>query len=96
MHHHKGAMRLWIVHNGFIRTDKHFAPVRMLEAAAERLGVTAEAVPSDSAHVLLGCGRVDAGDGPDAVVFWDKDVALARSLEAAGIPVFNPSGAIAA
>lgn len=96
MHHHRVAMRLWIVHNGFIRTDKHFAPVRMLEAAAERLGVMAEAVPSDMVHVSLGCGRVDAGDRPDAVVFWDKDVALARSLEAAGIPVFNPSGAIAA
>ena len=96
MHHHTEAMRLWIVHNGFIHTDKHFAPVRMLEAASERLGVTAEAVPSDMVHVLLGCGRVDAGDGPDAVVFWDKDAALARSLEAAGLQVFNPSGAIAA
>ena len=88
-------MRLWIVHNGFIRTDKHFSPVRMLEAAAERLGVTAEAVPSDMVHVSLGCGMVDAGSVPDAVVFWDKDAALARSLEAAGIPVFNSSRAIA-
>ena len=32
---------------------------------------------------------------PDFVLFWDKDVALARRLEDAGHPVFNSSGAIA-
>lgn len=31
---------------------------------------------------------------PDFVLFWDKDVALARLLEARGIPVFNSSEAI--
>lgn len=33
---------------------------------------------------------------PDFVLFWDKDVRLARMLEAAGFRLFNPAGAIAA
>lgn len=32
---------------------------------------------------------------PDFVLFWDKDIALARSLENRGIPVFNSANAIA-
>ena len=32
---------------------------------------------------------------PDFVLFWDKDVALAQRLEAAGLPVFNSATAIA-
>lgn len=32
---------------------------------------------------------------PDFVLFWDKDVLLAKSLENKGIPVFNSSNAIA-
>lgn len=32
---------------------------------------------------------------PDFVLFWDKDIALARSLEKKGIPVFNSANTIA-
>ena len=32
---------------------------------------------------------------PDFVLFWDKDVNLARLLESRGIPVFNNADAIA-
>jgi len=32
---------------------------------------------------------------PDFVLFWDKDVALAQRLEAAGLPVINSAAAIA-
>ncbi len=31
---------------------------------------------------------------PDFVLFWDKDINLARSIERSGIPVFNSSSAI--
>lgn len=33
-------------------------------------------------------------DAPDFVLFWDKDIMLAKSLESRGIPVFNSSSAI--
>ncbi len=33
--------------------------------------------------------------GADAVLFWDKDLPLAGALERRGLPVFNPSSAIA-
>ena len=37
---------------------------------------------------------VAAAGSPDFVLFWDKDIKLARLLESLGLRLFNPAGAI--
>ena len=41
-------------------------------------------------------GLVTSHSLPDFVLFWDKDIRLARHLEILGLPVFNSSKAIEA
>ena len=65
--------------------------------------MTAAVVGGMPAIVLDGClygnqVRVPSGDVgsmPDFVLFWDKDVRLARMMEAAGFRLFNTASAIA-
>lgn len=86
---------MWIVHNGFIDTEKHFQPIDQLKAAADRLGVEAKVVTNNSIESWID-GRIRIYDLPEKVLFWDKDIRLARMLESAGAKVFNPSAAIEA
>lgn len=86
-------MRGWLVVNGFFCTGKFTELTEMFVAAAERKGICLE-VRSNS-EIYTGIFELDpAVSRPDFVLFWDKDVILARYLELSGIPVYNSSRSI--
>lgn len=73
-----------IVNHGLM-TEKYTEQTALYTEAAERLGMTL--------HVYTNAQRPE--NCGDFVLFLDKDVVLARTLELAGIPVFNSATSIA-
>ncbi|MBE6579680.1 MAG: RimK family alpha-L-glutamate ligase [Ruminococcaceae bacterium] len=73
-----------IVNHGLM-TEKYTEQTALYTEAAEGLGITL--------HVCTNAQRPETYG--DFVLFLDKDVVLARTLELAGIPVFNSATSIA-
>lgn len=79
--------------NSYVKSEKFSQLYRLLELAAPACDVSLS---------LRGNGEVCLpvpgawAERPDFVLFWDKDVALARAMEGQGIPLFNCSRAIEA
>ena len=88
-------MPIKVIYNGFWNP----APpdtVQKLVAAASCLGIPAEAIAHHTLHpVVDGDISVAGVTTGDVVLFFDKDVRLARSLEGIGAHVFNSAAAIA-
>ena len=86
-------LRGWLVVNGFLYTGKFTELTDMLVAAAERKEICLEV--RSNAEIYTGIFELDPTvSRPDFVLFWDKDVILARYLELSGIPVYNSSRSI--
>ena len=78
--------------NHFYQSQGLSALCGRLEEEAAALGVVLER--RTAAAFLTPLGAPLAPDF-DFVLFWDKDILLARRFEAAGLPVFNTADAIA-
>ncbi len=84
----------WLVVNHFLQTNKFTELYSRFENGAQKAGL--------SLSVKTGCELLQtvgeyAGlqvDRPDFVLFWDKDVRLAKQLESQGFRVFNSAEAI--
>lgn len=86
-------MNGWIVVNGFLYTNKFSELTRMFGAAAFKHQIYLEV--KSNAEIYTGIFEMDKSiEKPDFVLFWDKDVILAKYLEISGIPVYNSSTAI--
>lgn len=89
-----GAPRGWLVSNARVNSEK-FVELRE-HLVRDAAGAGAELTCLTNFE-LAGI-RPDNGSlgpaSPDFVLFWDKDVALARALELTGVPVFNKPRAI--
>ncbi len=87
----------WLVANAFLRSEKFDDLYRLLIDAFRAQGDNLELYPNSAfASPVDEFPRPRGADGrPDFVLFWDKDVALARRFEDAGLRVFNTSSAIA-
>lgn len=86
----------WIIYNGFLESDKFFDFAHMLQVAALDRGHHAEIKKNEEIINFL---HKDSFTNyhenlPDYVLFTDKDIYLANSLERLGIPVFNRAEAI--
>lgn len=83
----------WLVVNSFIDSKKFHSLYGFLQNAARKFDVRLEMKTGDS---LLCDIEADFGDVPlpDFVLFWDKDVYLARRLEAKGLRLFNNAKAM--
>lgn len=87
----------WLVVNGFLKKEKFWEIYEWLMAAGKKDGL--ELIMFENTELLL------AGDyflnpearerRPDFVLFWDKDVRLAKRLEKMGFLVMNSSESIA-
>lgn len=77
----------WLVVNGFLGGAKYSELYAYLLTAARKQSINLVLMRNDDL-----VGTMPAL--PDFVLFWDKDVALARRLERAGVPVFNSARAI--
>ena len=86
-------MNAWLVVNGFVGSEKFRELYGFLSSAAQKRGITLEVKTNDSLALPLG-ERICDGERPDFVLFWDKDVSLARRLEAEGVRLFNTASAI--
>ena len=86
-------MNAWIVVNGFVDSAKFRELYGFLSRAAEKRGITLNVKATDTFAVPVG-EKITANERPDLVLFWDKDVSLARRLEAEGVRLFNSARAI--
>ncbi len=84
-----------LIVNHFLGSEKFADIYDRLRAAAEAHGVKLQLMTNRA--LLHAEGEpLPLPFHPDFVLFWDKDVALARELEAAGLSVFNNAAAIEA
>lgn len=85
----------WVVRNGTHTGNNFTQLIDSLQSAAKRRGAVLYEVLSNKALPYIKDGQACIGyQGaplPDFVIFWDKDMHLARHLELMGIRVFNSS-----
>ena len=76
----------FLVINHFLRSEKLCTLHNYLADSAQELGIELKTITNQE---MLFCD-----EKADFVLFWDKDVNLARALENSGMRVFNSSSAI--
>ena len=87
-------MNAWLVVNGFIGSEKFREIYTFLSKAAEKRGIYLDIKTNDIlASVPIG-ERICKDEHPDFVLFWDKDIRLAKRLESEGLRLFNTASAI--
>ena len=79
----------WLVVNGFLNSNKFNEIYDWLKAAFEKRGHTIEVYTNTELASVD-----DIRYKPDFVLFWDKDIPLAKRLEKIGLKLFNSSKAI--
>jgi len=77
----------FLVVNATLSGEKFDTLHKHLVSAAERLGIMLKI--KNNAEMLF------CEEEADFVLFWDKDIPLARTLEQRGLPVFNSAASIA-
>lgn len=82
----------WLVVNEFLQSNKFNEIHQWLSHAGMRQGINLVLKTNSELLIDLPGGKSE-GD-IDFVLFWDKDVRLAKHLEQIGYPVFNSSKAI--
>ena len=88
----KGAVLI----NGYLDGRSFLEPAEMMVSSAQKMGVEMSIIRNSDLRAPIGDrDALSAAMGdPDFVVFWDKDVNLARNLEICDIVVFNTSECI--
>jgi RimK family alpha-L-glutamate ligase len=95
----KKALKGWIVYNGSLLTPKFMDQVKWFIRAAKDSGIELLAFRNDELGAAVIDGQLTILTEkeyirPDFVIFWDKDVRLARQLEQMGMRLFNRSKTI--
>lgn len=88
----------WLIVNGFLESPKFEEIYNWILAASKENNVEIRKLTNDQVTSILpiSSGETDWKTKPDFVLFWDKDVKLARMLEAEGFKAFNSADAIEA
>lgn len=85
----------YIIINGFLREEKFFSLYSALKQSADKAGLQLELKTNIELMCDIASGKTVANAAlPSFAIFWDKDVRLAKTLEAAGMKIFNSAGAI--
>lgn len=82
-------MNGWLVINGFLHSNKFNEIYSWLKAAFEKRGYVISVYTNIE---LAAVNNIE--DKPDFVLFWDKDIPLAKRLEKMGLRLFNSAAAI--
>ena len=80
------------VSNAYLRDPKFAEPAQMLSAAAKEMGIGLRCITNADLPCAIGASSEFEdilGEYGDFVIFWDKDVRLARNLQVCGYQVFN-------
>lgn len=89
--HKKG----YLIVNGFLREGKFLSLYSELSESARYMGLEIELKTNIDLMADIANGKcVSEGSLPELAIFWDKDIRLAKMLEAAGMKLFNSSRAI--
>lgn len=91
-------MQGWLVVNGYLKSEKFQEIYRWLMDAAKKEDIYLREIPNDQLDSILPANpqNINWKERPDFVLFWDKDVKLARLLEREGFRVFNCADGIEA
>lgn len=88
-------MNGWLIVNGFLNSEKFNDLTQLFCEAAKKQRIQLRVVLNTEQLVTLGMPNVmQPEERPDFVIFWDKDILLAKYLESLEIPVFNSSSCI--
>lgn len=93
-------MKAWIIYNGALKFNKITNLVDKLVEDGKELGIdftlikNNEILPKYDKLGKLGLLFVKEVPEPKFIIFWDKDILLARHLEKMGYQLFNSSKAI--
>lgn len=79
----------WLVVNGFLHSDKFNEIYNWLKTAFEKKGHTIDVYTNIELSSIT-----EITNKPDFVLFWDKDIPLAKRLEKMGLKLFNSALAI--
>ena len=84
----------YIIINGFLR-EEIFSLYSALKQSADKAGLQLELKTNIELMCDIASGKTVANETlPPFAIFWDKDVRLAKTLEAAGMKLFNSASAI--
>lgn len=86
-------MTAWLIVNGFVDSNKFHELYGFLTRAAKKRGIELKIKTNSSLSIPLG-EKICYDERPDFVLFWDKDIRLAKRLEAEGVRLFNTASAI--
>lgn len=84
------SMTGWLIVNNFLKSDKFSEIYEYLMNAAKKRGI--DIVMKKSGECMYYSG--EKVELPDFVLFWDKDINLAKHLENMGARLFNSADAI--
>jgi len=86
-------MKGWLIVNSFLKTEKFLNIYKMLQNSCSIYNIDLKIITSD---YFIGDINDDFKNVslPNFVIFWDKDVYLAKRLELCGVKVFNSANAI--
>lgn len=82
----------WLIVNGFLHSEKFDELTELFAEAAKEEEITL--LIKSNVELLIDT-KSKGMEKPDFVLFWDKDILLAKSLEAQGLRLYNSSHAIA-
>lgn len=85
----------WLIVNGYITNPKFLEIYRWIEEAGARQDCKITRFGNAEMMEAFCGGRVGEMERPDFVIFWDKDVRLARLMEEHGFRLFNSAQSIA-
>ena len=93
-------MKGWLIVNRFLNNGKFSELYDWLISAAGKAGSELTLMTNADITVRTDTNSIEYPDlyagRPDYVIFWDKDIRLARALETAGLTLFNCADAIEA
>lgn len=88
-------MLAWLIVNEYLNTNKFTEHSIWLEQVAREKGIKILTMTNSQCLIKLTLNPELGKIRPDFVLFWDKDIRLAKYIESFHIPVFNNSEAIA-
>ncbi len=83
----------WLIVNSFLGLEKFYSLYGFLKNAAEKNGVRLEMKTGEDLLFDIQADFMGAVL-PDFVLFWDKDIYLAKRLEMQGLRLFNSANAV--
>lgn len=86
-------MKGWLIVNNFMKSAKFDEIYAYLKSAAEKEQIQLEILKTGALPHSVNALKERVKEA-DFALFWDKDVVLARQLEACGLKLFNSAAAI--